>query len=388
MASLTLQELEVRYGDVPAVRQVSLHVAEGEFVTLLGPSGCGKTTVLRAIAGLEPCTSGGIEIGEEPLEGPKIHVPPENRGVNMVFQTYAVWPHMTVYENVAFGLKVRRVSKEDIHTRVKDTLQLVGLLPLSDRYATELSGGQQQRVALARALVTEPRVILFDEPLSNLDASLREQMRSELRDLHDRIGKTALYVTHDQAEAMVMSDRVVLMNEGRIEQQGTPRELYERPATRFAAEFLGMSNLWPAMAAEVGTSPAHSVVELNEPDVAPRRVSISPPGGSLSEGSRGLVAVRPEQVDVLAPEAADQPGNTWSGVIENIEYLGGRILSRIRLSDGRCVRAETKPAHELVAGKDVTVAIDPATIVWIPEGNTENGNTEDHTAVWVADATA
>lgn len=386
MASLTLQELEVRYGEVPAVRQVSLHVAEGEFVTLLGPSGCGKTTTLRAIAGLEPCTGGRIDIGEEPVEGPKVHVAPENRGVNMVFQTYAVWPHMTVFDNVAFGLKVRRVSKKDIQARVKDALELVGLRSLSDRYATELSGGQQQRVALARAVVTEPRIILFDEPLSNLDASLREQMRSELRGLHDRIGKTAIYVTHDQSEAMVMSDRVVLMNEGRIEQQGTPRELYERPATRFAAEFLGISNLWPAVAVRACPSADHSVVELVGRDAAPRRVKVAPQRESLTEGSSGLVAVRPEQVDVSSAEAADERGNTWSGVIETVEYLGGRILSRIRLSDGRHVRAETRLAHDLVAGKEVSITIDPATIVWIPQEHAEVGYSEDHTVVRTAGA--
>ncbi|MQA84736.1 MAG: ATP-binding cassette domain-containing protein [Streptosporangiales bacterium] len=365
MASLTLQDVGVQYGDVAAVRGMSLDVEEGEFVTLLGPSGCGKTTILRAIAGLEPCTGGQIRIGGELVAGPGVHVPPEKRGVNMVFQTYAVWPHMSVFGNVAFGLKIRRRPRSEIRAKVKDALELVGLAAFSDRYATQLSGGQQQRVALARAIVTEPRLLLFDEPLSNLDAGLREQMRVELRELHSRIGKTAIYVTHDQSEAMVMSDRVVLMNGGDIEQVGTPRELYEGPRTRFAAEFLGIPNLWPARVVAGDGTGAPAVAELGSDGVAGCRVAIDRVKG-VEPGTRGIVAVRAERVEVCRDRPGGSGVNVWDGTVEVAAYLGGRVESRIRSSDDLVLRAETKPSLELVAGDPVFVVIPPDAFVWIP----------------------
>lgn len=243
MPKLVVKDLIVRYGPVTAVEGVSFEVEEGEFISLLGPSGCGKTTTLRCIAGLKSCSAGEIRIDGEVVAGAGLEVPPEKRGVNMVFQSYAIWPHMTVFENIAYGLRIQKLPSREITERVNDVLRRVGLTDFGKRYGTELSGGQQQRVAVARAIVTSPRLLLFDEPLSNLDAGLRERMRFELVDLQRSLKRTSLYVTHDQSEAMVMSDRIILMQRGRIEQQGSPRELYERPVSRFVAEFVGRANL-------------------------------------------------------------------------------------------------------------------------------------------------
>ncbi|RMF80390.1 MAG: ABC transporter ATP-binding protein, partial [Chloroflexi bacterium] len=226
------------HGEVKAVNNVSLSINEGEFVTLLGPSGCGKTTTLRLVAGFELPTDGRIV-----LDGVNIaNQPPDKRDMAMVFQSYALFPHMSVFDNVSYGLKVRRMSGATIKKKVDAVLELVGLTGLGDRQPNQLSGGQQQRVALARALVVEPRVLLFDEPLSNLDAKLRVQMRSEIRQLQRRLNITSVYVTHDQVEAMALSDRIVIMNAGRIEQIGVPSQIYRYPQTRFVADFIGRAN--------------------------------------------------------------------------------------------------------------------------------------------------
>ena len=239
------RDLEIRYGPVPAVKGISFRVRAGEQLTLLGPSGCGKTTTLRAIAGLERPSAGAIRIGGETMyasaEG--INIPAEKRGLSMVFQSYAIWPHMTVFENVAYGLRVRRKSRQEILTRVREALALVQMAPYENRPASALSGGQQQRVALARACVFQPSVLLFDEPLSNLDAKLRADMRIELRELQHRLGITSVYVTHDLEEALAMSDRIVVMRDGNIEQIGSPTEIYNLPRNAFVADFIGSSNL-------------------------------------------------------------------------------------------------------------------------------------------------
>ncbi len=244
-----LDHLSKYFGTELAVNDVNLAVAEGEFVTLLGPSGCGKTTTLRCIAGLERPDGGEIRIGGDVVAAPArgIYLAPEDRNIGMVFQSYAVWPHMTVFDNVAYGLRVRRAAGSVIKERTMRALELVGLTHLAERYATKLSGGQRQRVALARAIVYEPRVILFDEPLSNLDAKLREQMRVELVRLQHEVGITSIYVTHDQAEALVMSDRVVVMNKGVIQQIGDPQTIYANPANTFVANFIGVANLVPGI---------------------------------------------------------------------------------------------------------------------------------------------
>src|SRR6187200_1637369 len=242
---IEVENLEIHYGDVPAVRGVSFSVQPGEQVTLLGPSGCGKTTTLRAIAGLEQPVSGSIRIDGHAMydASERKNIPTEQRGVSMVFQSYAVWPHMTVFDNVAYGLRVRKQSAADIKANAERALDLVQMRHLAERPASKLSGGQQQRVALARALAFSPTVVLFDEPLSNLDAKLRAEMRVELRELQRRLDITSVYVTQDQEEALAISDRVIVMNVGVIEQIGTPEQIYNQPKNRFVADFVGSANL-------------------------------------------------------------------------------------------------------------------------------------------------
>ena len=247
MTNLTLERLTRNFGRVVAVDEIDLAVPAGEVVSLLGPSGCGKTTTLRMIAGLERPSSGRIRVGDRVVADDVVHVPPEARGMGMVFQSYAVWPHMTVFENVAFPLRQRHAGR--LRERVGAILETVRLSHLSSRHPAELSGGQQQRVALARALVAEPSVLLLDEPLSNLDARLREELRTEIRRLQQQLGVTAVFVTHDQAEALALSDRVCVMRAGRIEQIGTPQEVFGSPRTRFVAAFMGWRNLLEGLVA-------------------------------------------------------------------------------------------------------------------------------------------
>ncbi|MGA9867106.1 MAG: ABC transporter ATP-binding protein, partial [Acetobacteraceae bacterium] len=253
--------LAVAHGGVRAVHSLSLAAQRGEVVTLLGPSGCGKTTTLRAIAGLETPEAGRIAIDGRAVfdAAAGVDLPPERRGLSMVFQSYAIWPHMTVFENVAFGLRARRAPRGDIEAEVRRGLDQVGLGALADRGATRLSGGQQQRVALARAIAGNPGVILLDEPLSNLDAQLRLAMRAEFKELQRRLGLTAIYVTHDQEEALVLSDRILVMRDGRVEQAGTPAEIHDTPRTRFVADFVGVRNILPC---EVGREDGRLVALL------------------------------------------------------------------------------------------------------------------------------
>lgn len=242
MSKLVLKNIGKSYGAFNAVSDFSLEMEKGEFVSLLGPSGCGKTTTLRMIAGFMPPTSGTIELDGQVISSPAGVVPPENRRMSMIFQSYAIWPNMTVGQNVGFGLEVRKVSRPETERRVDKILEVVQMRGLKDRYPSELSGGQQQRVALARAIVVEPEILLLDEPLSNLDANLREEMRFEIRRLHDEFRITTVYVTHDQSEAMVTSDRIVVMNKSRIEQVDAPHVLYGKPKSRFVAGFIGRTN--------------------------------------------------------------------------------------------------------------------------------------------------
>jgi iron(III) transport system ATP-binding protein len=286
-AAVVLRNVLKSFGTkgAPAVDSINLDIAPGELVTLLGPSGCGKTTTLRMIAGLEEPTSGSILIGEEDVT----HLPAEKRDVTMVFQSYALFPHMNVFENVAYGLKVARRPRAEIASRVAEALDLVGLGPYPDRSVDALSGGQQQRVALARALVMKPRVILFDEPLSNLDAKLRHHVRAEIRALQQRLGLTAVYVTHDQEEALAISDRVVVMNAGKIEQIGPPRELYCHPATRFVADFIGAANIlrgeWDGAQLHLGPARFDHVQSI-----APGPVAVALRPESLRIATAGLPA--------------------------------------------------------------------------------------------------
>jgi len=345
VASLQVENLAVRYGPVLAVDAVDLSVEKGEHVTLLGPSGCGKTTTLRAIAGLETPSSGRIVVdGTVACDAALgLRLPPERRGLSMVFQSYAIWPHMTVFENVGFGFRVRGIGREKARPAIERALALVDLAGFADRPASRLSGGQQQRVALARALAVDSKVILFDEPLSNLDAQLRVAMRAELSDLRRRLGFTAIYVTHDQEEAFALSDRIVVMRGGRIEQQGTPAELHRAPRTRFVAGFLGMTNILAAeIGAKVGTEPVEARIAggvlLQARD--PWRN-----GAAVREGAIGF---RP--VDVRLETATDARG--VSGVVTRSLYLGDVVHYYVR-SGPIEICAHDRPREDLCEGRAV-----------------------------------
>ena len=309
------------FGNTVAVDHISFVVQPSEIVALLGPSGCGKTTTLRLIAGLERPGEGEISINGRVVAGGTHYLPPEKRDIGLVFQSYALWPHMTVFQNVALGLKLRRVAADEMRSRVQRTLEFLGLLGLEQRYPSQLSGGQQQRVALARSLVVEPAVLLFDEPLSNLDAKIRERVRFELRELLKRLGIATLYVTHDQAEAMVIADRIIVMNRGRIEQQGTPGQIYETPASRFVAEFVGWANFVPVRLLEAGRDGQPHALQSSDGLVFRTTSAV--------EGQSGMAAFRPEHAVVVAK---DGPAlNTWPVRVERQVYLGSLKESHGRL---------------------------------------------------------
>lgn len=354
-AFVSVTGLGKQFGDVQAVKDVHFTIAEGELLTLLGPSGCGKTTILRCIAGLEEPDAGEIRIGDHVVTAPEVFVAPEHRNVGMVFQSYAVWPHMTVYQNVAFPLRVRRGSTE-VDRRVRDALALVGLASMEDRNATMLSGGQQQRVALARALVHEPRLLLFDEPLSNLDAKLRERMRGEILALQKRLGITTLYVTHDQEEAMAISDRLIVLNAGRVVQTGTPRELYQSPTNAFVMDFIGTVSLIPA---KVLTHLDNQLVAITD---GTNRYTARH-SGPIQIGQLVWASVRPERIAV-AKTYLDGP-NVFIGRVAHLAYLGDRVECRIAIPGGE-FRVRVAPDFEGAVGSPVYLRIDPADIYLLP----------------------
>jgi ABC-type Fe3+/spermidine/putrescine transport system ATPase subunit len=314
--ALEARNLTKRFGRVTAVNDISFSVEQGEVLTLLGPSGCGKTTTLRMVAGFEKPDAGEIDIdGRTVFSSPRrIGVPPEKRALGMVFQSYAIWPHMTVFENVAYPLTVRRFSSKEIKEKVQQTLELVGLSGFAERSAMALSGGQQQRVALARALVYSPGILLLDEPLSNLDAKLRGQMRIELKRLQERVNVTVLFVTHDQIEAMSLSTRLAVMNHGQIEQLGTPQEVYERPATPYVEDFLGHVLRFRGQVIERGLDAA--LVEVSGVRLRAETVD-----DTLAPGDQVLAAIRPEDLELYrAGEGSLQ--NTIRAAVEKVLYLG------------------------------------------------------------------
>ncbi len=326
---LAMKDVGKHFGNVVAVNGVSLEVEEGESIVLLGPSGCGKTTTLRMVAGFLRPDAGEIRIGDRQVATPTFSLPPEQRGLSMVFQNYAVWPHMTVFENIAFGLRVRKRPQAEVRSRVGSILQVVRMEALAARFPGELSGGQQQRVALARALVLEPAMLLFDEPLSNLDATLREEMRFEIREIIRRLRITSLYVTHDQAEAMVLGDRIVVMREGRVEQMGTPEDIYWHSRSRFVASFVGVANLLPGEVAETG--PTQAVITVK--GIAVRgslRTDERRPG--LRE--RACLVVRPEDLEVRPPGDGSQE-NVLTGVVAVRTFLGHTVELRVDTPAGR-----------------------------------------------------
>jgi ABC-type Fe3+/spermidine/putrescine transport system ATPase subunit len=328
MAFIEIQNLFKRFKKVVAINHIQLEVNKGEMLTLLGPSGCGKTTTLRCIAGLEKPEEGDIIIDGQPMLSAGF-VPPSKRGIGMVFQNYAVWPHMKVFSNIVYGLKLQKIPKPEIRERTGKVLELVGLAGLEDRYPAQLSGGQQQRVALARALVTNPKVLLLDEPLSNLDAKLREELRFEIKSLVRRMGITAVYVTHDQAEAMVISDRIAVMDSGNVVQIGNPQEIYKKPANRFVADFIGTMNFISGEVVEVLQN--QNAVSVRT-EFSEKVVCMTPDNTAATPGTKVYASIRPEDVEVFA-EPPQVEVNVFNGKIVHKAYLGNFLFFFISVND-------------------------------------------------------
>jgi putative spermidine/putrescine transport system ATP-binding protein len=357
--ALSVRRLRKSFGPVVAVDDVSLDAAPGEFLSLLGPSGCGKSTLLRMIAGLVEADGGQVVLAGEDITRVAVH----RRNLGLVFQSYALFPHMTVFENVAFGLRRRGVGMPELAPRVERMLELVRLGPLGARPPRELSGGQQQRVALARALVTEPRVLLLDEPLSNLDALLRDEMRVELKRLQERLGTTMIFVTHDQAEALILSDRVVVMEAGRVEQIGRPEEVYRRPATAFVARFLGRANFLPGTVATIGATGIVVALDGGRLSV----VAASRP--DLVSGQPVSVVVRQESIR-LEPAGAEAAGpNRFAATIVFHAFAGQAHHYVIQLGDGRELEVAAPGAGPpLARGSGTHVAWSPEDVILLPGG--------------------
>jgi ABC-type Fe3+/spermidine/putrescine transport system ATPase subunit len=354
---IEVSDLEVRYGDVPAVNGISFGVARGELLTLLGPSGCGKTSTLRAIAGLEQPCGGSIVLAGETVYSARErrNVASEKRGVSMVFQSYAIWPHMTVFENVAYGLRVRKLPRAEIDARVERVLALVHMKEFAGRPASHLSGGQQQRVAVARAIAFSPDIVLFDEPLSNLDAKLRAAMRVELRELQHRLSFTSVYVTHDQEEALAISDRVIVMSGGKIEQIGTPQDIYDRPRNRFVADFVGSANLIAGRVRPGSAADGSAVFETAE------GLSLLVSTNGALRGDEDTAALRASYVHLGQPAGA-------AGDAAAANVAPGRIQSRLFHGDfneyvvawpcGRLI-VRRPPTEILAEGSEVAIAFSP-----------------------------
>jgi iron(III) transport system ATP-binding protein len=351
MAGITIRGLSKSFGanaDVAAVAGLNLDIKDNSFVTLLGPSGCGKTTTLRLIAGYIIPDAGTIEINGRILSSPDGVVSPEARGMGMVFQNYAIWPHKNVYENVVFGLKLRKVPAAAARKKVSDTLALVNLAGLEARYPNELSGGQQQRVALARSLVVEPDILLLDEPLSNLDAKLRERMRTELKELQRRTGITFVYVTHDQAEALALSDQIAVMQLGKVQQFGTPFDVYANPANRMVADFMGLVNLVPGTVREA-RSGGGTIEIAGDLVIQVDALEGASPGESVD------VSIRPENIRLDAPSAG---GAGKLATITNHVFLGNISEYYVTLPSGQVLRVQTHPLQHFEVGAAVAVEID------------------------------
>jgi multiple sugar transport system ATP-binding protein len=346
LAQIRIEQIRKSYGSVSVLNGVSFSVADGEFVVFVGPSGCGKTTLLRTIAGLEKPSGGRIVIGGDDVTA----WPPARRGVAMVFQSYALYPHMSVVENIAFGLKVAKVPQAEIDKRVREAAAMLQIEHLLQRKPKELSGGQRQRVAIGRSIVRQPRAFLFDEPLSNLDAELRVQMRAELVGLHERLGSTMIYVTHDQVEAMTMADRIVVLNGGRIEQIGAPLELYRQPQNLFVAGFIGSPKMNFLKVPVANVSAEGVAVEL--PGVG--RVSIPVEPGSVAKGDTVDLGVRPEHL-VIGKAAKGATDVTLPATAELVEHLGSEVLLHLSLSDKTPLVA--RRAGDVTAGRGDAVSI-------------------------------
>jgi ABC-type Fe3+/spermidine/putrescine transport system ATPase subunit len=348
MAELMLKDLVISYGKVTVLNKLNLKIKDGELVTLLGPSGCGKTTTLRSVSGFLPVQGGDIF-----LNGKRItDISPEKRDIGLVFQNYALWPHMTVFKNLAFGLELRKVSKEEIKKRVATVLASVKMGEYADRYPRQLSGGQQQRVALARAIVLEPDILLLDEPLSNLDALLREQMRFEIAAIHQRLGITTMYVTHDQTEAMVISDRIVVMRNGLVMQEGPPEEIYTRPLNKFVAGFMGTTCFIDGTIVKVDGN--HCILRADD------GFELRGIGSNMALGEKAIAAIRPEYIS-LGPRAAalgSSEINRFTAKVDRSNFTGELFDYQLKLGSNfiRAKEYEAKALFEL--GSNVEIKID------------------------------
>jgi len=354
MSDLIIEGLVKHFGKVRAVDGLSLTVKNGTLTTLLGPSGCGKTTTLNCIAGLDPIDAGVIRVGDFVLNDTQRHiaVPPEQRELGMVFQSYALWPHMTVYDNLAFGLKLQKVSDADCRKRIQSVLELVGLAEMEQRYPFQLSGGQQQRVALARAVVTQPRLLLLDEPLSNLDAKVREQARFWLRDFQHRLGITTVYVTHDQAEALAISDMVAVMSNGKLLQYAPPREVYEHPTSKFVADFIGVSSFLSGTIVERASHATSVKIESGEILTSSR---------AAPAGDQVIVAIRSERIRLLP--TTEQTANSIAAKIASGIYLGSKWQYLVETKTGT-MRIETIDA---APGEQVRLGFAPEDLILLPD---------------------
>jgi iron(III) transport system ATP-binding protein len=357
--NIQLKDIVKRFGTLEAVSHVSLEILDGELFTLLGPSGCGKTTILRLIGGFHKLDHGEIYFDGKPITS----VPPYERNIGMVFQNYALWPHMTIYNNITYGLKLKKLSKEKIAEKVSQVLKLVNLVGLENRYPGQLSGGQQQRVALARALVLNPDVLLLDEPLSNLDAKIRVQVRAEIRKLQKELGITTIYVTHDQEEALTLSDRIAVINLGKLMQIGTPRDLYERPYNPFVADFIGINNLIPGDVQEINISEKWIRVQTKVGTL------ICTSGELFKTGNRCMISVRPESALINQSEERQKGFNCIVGTVSFAYYIGNTIRYDVEVDNETLFKVDIQNPVEHKAfsvGEKVYVSFPVKTTLGIP----------------------
>jgi iron(III) transport system ATP-binding protein len=345
VASVELRGLSKRFGSLTVVDDVNLRIDHGQLICLLGPSGCGKTTTLRLIAGFLEPSSGEIYVGNRVVSSPAKTMPPENRNMSMIFQSYALWPHMTVADNITYGLRLRKLDRDAIAKKLAAILTTTKLQSLAQRYPGELSGGQQQRVALARALIVGPETLLLDEPLSNLDANLREEMRFEIRRLHDEYRYTTVYVTHDQSEAMTTADLIAVMNAGKIDQLGTPEDIYDRPQSEFVARFIGASNIVKGTAKD-------------ENHVAFAGVTLRVLGAKLTAGQNVAVAIRQHDI-ALSKDAPSNAENAVPARVLRQVFLGASRDYLVETRDGTTLRVDTAPDNLVAEGTEVWLALPP-----------------------------
>ncbi|MBE2278118.1 MAG: ABC transporter ATP-binding protein [Rhodobacteraceae bacterium] len=357
MSDIRIKGLSKSFGNYQALRDLNLDLASGHLLALLGPSGCGKSTTLQMLAGFEIPTSGEIWAGERLISSAASIVPPEKRGISLVFQNYAVWPHMTVAENIAFGLKIRRLSRSEVDAGTRAALDAVRLGQLADRYPSELSGGQQQRVALARALAVQPGILLLDEPLSNLDAALRDEMRFEIRRVHDELGITTVYVTHDQSEALVTADRIAVMKLGALQQFAAPEEVFERPANEFVASFIGTNNTVP------GASAGRGALRIGE------RVVTGLDRSGAAEGGEAVLIIRPGKVRLHEGETAPADlANSLPARVVRSAYLGESRDILVELATGATMRVLVPPEQRPAPGNRVVLELPAENCQILPRG--------------------